>query len=150
MAGVQRARHVRRRVRDDKGLPRVSWLSRVEALLLPGLLPALFDAFGVVARVHHSPEPTFIRRSRVRMWSGSDYASSICAPCAQPDEKACLEAGCVALRRRRRLRHRRVASLLGFLAGGFSGALGAADLPPRHHRSPGAANENALPRSGWF
>ncbi|HZB35153.1 MAG TPA: hypothetical protein VE440_03675 [Gaiellaceae bacterium] len=41
------------------------------------------------------------------MWSGSDYASSICAPCAQPDE------------------HRRVASLLGFLAGGFSGALGA-------------------------
>src|ERR671910_3506523 len=77
MAHVQVPSDIRRGQRDRERLTRRLGVGAIVALGLPGLLPAFLDALGVVERVHHSPTPTFRRRSRKWMWSGSDYASSI-------------------------------------------------------------------------
>ena len=52
MPHVELAGDVRRRVGDDEALTRRVWLGRVEALLFPGPLPALLDAFGSVQGFH--------------------------------------------------------------------------------------------------
>jgi hypothetical protein len=52
VADRQRAGDVRRRVHDDERLPRRVGVGAVEALLLPGLLPALLDALRFVERIH--------------------------------------------------------------------------------------------------
>ena len=52
VAHVQLTGDVRRRERDDERRPRIVGLCRVQALLLPGGLPALFDALGAVPRFH--------------------------------------------------------------------------------------------------
>src|SRR5258708_6590172 len=49
---VQLAGHVRRRVRVDVRLARRIGIRLVEALSLPGLLPALLDALRLVQRLH--------------------------------------------------------------------------------------------------
>ncbi len=49
----KRARHVRRRHGDDEGLVEpLAGAGPVEALVLPGLLPAALDALGTVGRLH--------------------------------------------------------------------------------------------------
>ena len=52
VADRQRAGDVRRRVHDDERLSRRVGVDAVEALLLPGLLPALLDALRFVERIH--------------------------------------------------------------------------------------------------
>ncbi len=52
VARVQRAGHVRRRVRDNERLAAASGLRVVEAFLLPGALPALLDPLRLVERLH--------------------------------------------------------------------------------------------------
>ena len=52
VADRQRAGDVRRRVHDDERLSRRVGVGAVEALLLPGLLPALLDALRFVERIH--------------------------------------------------------------------------------------------------
>ncbi len=49
---VQLPGHVRRRVGDHESRPAALGVRLVEALGLPRLLPALFDAFGLVQRLH--------------------------------------------------------------------------------------------------
>jgi hypothetical protein len=66
MAGVQRARHVRRRMRDDERRPPAAWLGRVEALFFPDLLPAFFDALRAVQRLHPSDSRRRILRPERR------------------------------------------------------------------------------------
>src|SRR5262249_51835741 len=52
VADRQRAGDVRRRVHDDERLAGRARVGPVETLLLPGLLPALFDALRSVERIH--------------------------------------------------------------------------------------------------
>ena len=62
VTGVQRAGDVRRRVGDDERRAARAGLGVVEALVLPGALPALFDALRLVQRLH---EASLRRRARV-------------------------------------------------------------------------------------
>src|SRR4029453_2403986 len=84
VAGVQRAGDVRRRVRDDEGLPTGSRLGVVEAVVLPGALPALLDALRLVERLHSGKfTKTWVssfshsRASETssRTWAGSQWRS---------------------------------------------------------------------------
>ncbi len=52
VAEVQVARHIRWRVRDREALALRVGVGGVKPFLLPGLLPALFDALRFVERIH--------------------------------------------------------------------------------------------------
>ena len=67
---VQRARDVGRRNGDDVRRPRGVGNGPVEALLLPGALPAPFDAVGTVERIHPG-DSTEARHKSDAVWSES-------------------------------------------------------------------------------
>ena len=76
VAHVQRAGHVRRRHADhERVVAALAGAGAVEALGLPGLLPALLDAFGAVERLHRSIVGAACRSVRRR--------SAPCSPCVQ-------------------------------------------------------------------
>jgi len=58
MTHVQVSRHVRRRVRDDEAFPARVRVGVVVAFLLPGALPALLDALGLVESFHLARDPS--------------------------------------------------------------------------------------------
>src|SRR5216683_1160263 len=66
MADVQCARDVRRRMSNYELRPGRIGLRAVEALLLPGLLPALLDALRLVERIHHARAILASPRRRLR------------------------------------------------------------------------------------
>ena len=79
VAHVEGPGDVRRRQRDHERRARVVGLGVVEALGLPGLLPAFLDALGLVERVHQQAFRVAVVRGRGgrRVRSRSDYGSSM-------------------------------------------------------------------------
>src|SRR6185295_8565378 len=96
---VQRARDVRRRVRDHERLAPRAGLGVVETFVLPGALPALLDALGLVERFHSgkftstwassftpstSSSTTSPASAGWRSRSGSRSTSPGCSPAPSP------------------------------------------------------------------